>query len=74
MAIDLIGCYWTLAGNYSFAEDDSSPWGFVERVEAAAAAGYTGFGIKHRDLMKNAQRIGLREMRTILDANGMRFL
>lgn len=70
----LLACYWTLAGPYVFGEDDHSPWGFRERVEAAARAGYTGVGIKQADLRRTLQRHGIRGMRSILVANGIEHL
>lgn len=73
-SVDLIACYWTLGGNYVFGEHDSSPWDFLERVEAAARAGYTGFGIKKADLAIAVDRYGYTTIRAILADNGMRHL
>lgn len=73
-APDLIACYWTLAGAYRFGDNDHSPWGFRDRVEAAARAGYTGFGIKQADLRRTLARHGYGGMRRILAANGIRHL
>ncbi|MNZ96720.1 hypothetical protein D3C78_1159260 [compost metagenome] len=72
--VDLIACYWTLAGPYVFGEQDQSPWGFRERVEAAASAGYTGFGIKQADLRETLTRYSFAQMRTIFADNGIRYL
>jgi sugar phosphate isomerase/epimerase len=71
--VELLAAYWTIAGDvYPFAQDEVSPFSFRDRVEAAARAGYKGIGLIHADLMANARRLGLREMKAILDANGMR--
>ena len=70
--IELVAAYWTIAGDvYPFAENELSPFSFAERVEAAAAAGYKGVGLIHADLQATRAKIGLKEMRRILDANAM---
>jgi sugar phosphate isomerase/epimerase len=70
--IELIASYWTIAGDvYPMAPNEISPFPFEKRVEVAARAGYRGLGLLHADLMAVANRIGLSEMRRILDANGM---
>lgn len=70
--IELVAAYWTLAGDvYPFAENELSPFSFAERVEAAAAAGYKGIGLIHADMQATRTKIGLKEMRRILDANDM---
>lgn len=73
-AVDLIACYWTLAGPYVFGERDQSPWDFRVHVEAAARAGYTGFGIKQADLRKTLARYSFAQMRRILADSGIRYL
>lgn len=70
----LIACYWTLAGNYQFGEHDESPFDFRDRVEAAARAGYSGFGLKQADLTRTLDRYGFDGVRSILADNGMRHL
>lgn len=72
--VDLLACYWTLAGPYVFGDQDQSPWGFRERVEAAARAGFTGFGMKQADLRKTLSRYSFAQMRRILADNGIRYL
>ena len=70
--IELIASYWTIAGDvYPMATNEISPFPFEKRVEVAARAGYRGLGLLHADLMAVANRLGLSEMRRILDANGM---
>ena len=70
--IELIASYWTIAGDvYPMGPNEISPFPFEKRVEVAARAGYHGLGLLHADLMAVAHRLGLKEMRHILDANGM---
>lgn len=74
-SVELVAAYWTIAGDvYPFAENEVSPFPFQDRVEAAAKAGYRGIGLIHADLMAVSAKIGLKEMRRILDANGMKHL
>jgi sugar phosphate isomerase/epimerase len=53
------------------APNEISPFPFEQRVEVAARAGYRGLGLLHADLMVVSNRLGLSEMRRILDANGI---
>ncbi len=70
--IELIASYWTLAGDvYPLGPNEISPFPFEKRVEVAAKAGYRGLGLLHADLMAVSNRLGLKEMRRILDANGI---
>lgn len=70
--IEFIASYWTIAGDvYPMAPNEISPFPFEKRVEVAARAGYRGLGLLHADLMATANRLGLKEMRRILDANGI---
>ena len=70
--IELIASYWTIAGVvYPMAPNEISPFPFEKRVEVAARAGYRGLGLLHADLMAVSNRLGLSEMRRILDANGI---
>lgn len=70
--VELIAAYWTISGDvYPFAPNELSPFSFADRVEAAARAGYKGVGLIHADLQATREKIGLKEMRRILDANGM---
>jgi sugar phosphate isomerase/epimerase len=73
--IELIASYWTIAGDvYPMAPNEISPFPFEKRVEVAARAGYRGLGLLHADLMAVANRLGLKEMRRILDANGIHYV
>ena len=70
---DLIGSYWTLAGNvHPHSEHEYSPFDFEDRVAAAAKAGFAGIGIKEADLAHILQRRSLKEMKQILDDNGVK--
>jgi sugar phosphate isomerase/epimerase len=71
--IELLGSYWTLAvGAEPHTSHEFSPVDFKERVEAAARAGFTGFGIWHADLEYTLKKRSLKEMKKILDDNGIR--
>jgi sugar phosphate isomerase/epimerase len=70
--IELIASYWTIAGDvYPMAADEISPFPFEKRVEAVARVGYRGLGLLHADLIAVANRLGFKEMRRILDTNGI---
>ncbi len=71
--IDLLASYWTIAvGAEPHTDHEHSTVGFRERVEWAAKAGFTGFGIWHADLDHTLRKHSLEEMRQILDDNGIR--
>ncbi len=71
--IELIGSYWTLAGAvHPHSEAEYSPFDFEDRVVAAAKAGFAGIGLKEVDLDHILQRRSLREMKSILDDNGLK--
>jgi sugar phosphate isomerase/epimerase len=73
--IALLAAHFTLGGDiHPFGPTDISPFPFRDRVEAAARAGFTGFGLIHGDAMATAAKIGLPEMRRIVEANGIQFL
>ena len=70
--IELLAAYFTISGDiYPFGPTEISPFDFQYRVEAAANAGYKGLGFVHADLMDTAERIGFKEMKNILDSNGI---
>lgn len=73
-SMDLLACYWTLAGAFTFGDADHSPLDFRTRVEAAARVGYTGFGIKQADLRLTLERHGYKGMQSILTQNGIQHL
>src|ERR1700722_16502677 len=70
--IDLLASYWTIAGGaVPLTEKDYSPFDFKARAESAARAGFTGIGIWHRDLFHILETRSLKEMKQILDDNGL---
>jgi len=70
--VDLLASYWTISGANPHTDREYSPYDFKERVERVARAGFRGFGLWHADLEHVQQKYSLREMRRILDDNGMR--
>lgn len=73
--IELLASYWTIAGRtFPHTDREYSPFDFKDRVEAAAAAGFKGFGLWHADIDHILQRRTLQEMKSILDHNGMKYV
>lgn len=73
--VELLASYWTIAGGaLPHTDREYSPYDFRERVEAAARAGFKGLGIWHADLEHILEKRKLREMKKILDDNGMKFV
>jgi sugar phosphate isomerase/epimerase len=73
--IELLASYFTISGDiYPLGPTEISPFPFRDRVEAAARAGYRGIGLHHADTMHTAGKIGLPEMRRILDGNGIKYV
>ncbi len=71
--VELVATYWTLAGaNSPHSEHEYSTFDFRDRVVAAAKAGFAGIGIKEADLEHILERRNLKEMKRILDDNGMK--
>ena len=62
--IELMSLFWTTAGVFP---------GQAE-IRAAEQAGFKGIGIWHADLEHTLQRRTLKEMKAILDDNGMQYL
>jgi sugar phosphate isomerase/epimerase len=70
--VDLLASYWTLAGPVELHTGrEWSLFDVVDRVSAAANAGFRGLGLWHADLLHILEGRGLRELRTILDDSGM---
>ncbi len=69
--VELTNLYWSCAGIYPGGVEISR-FGFRDRVEAAAEAGFTGIGIWHADLEHTLEGMSLAEVRAILAGNGMR--
>ena len=72
--VELLASYWTIAGGaLPHTDKEYSPFDFKDRVEAIARAGFKGMGIWHSDLAHILERRSLKEMKQILDGNGMNF-
>jgi sugar phosphate isomerase/epimerase len=69
--VELMNLFWTTAGIFP-GDGEISPHDFKDRVEAAARAGFKGIGIWHTDLEHCMLHRSLKEMRRILDGNGMK--
>ena len=70
--IELLAGYWTLAGDcYAMGPSEVATFPLRERVEAASAAGYTGMGLVHQDLVFNAKAIGYPAMKRLFDDHGI---
>jgi len=68
--IELMNLFWSTAGIFP-GESEISRFEFKDRVEAAARAGFSGIGIWHTDLEHTLQQRTLKEMKMILDDNGI---
>ena len=68
--VELMNLYWTTAGIFP-GTAEISPHDFEERVKAAARAGFKGIGIWHTDLEHVCVHRTLKEVKTILDDNGI---
>ncbi|MBK1787175.1 sugar phosphate isomerase/epimerase family protein [Prauserella cavernicola] len=72
---ELIAACWTTAGACdAMGPDDRSPVPIRERVAAAVAAGFAGFGIGYLDLMEVERTVGFAAFRALLDEYGVRYL
>jgi sugar phosphate isomerase/epimerase len=68
----ILGSYWTLAVGADPVGDSRCPHDFRLRVEIAARAGFTAMGFWHTDLAEQRRRYSFRDMKRILDDNGIR--
>ncbi len=69
---ELLATCWSSAGDAASDRADlRSPIPLRERVEAAAAAGFTGFGLLSADLPAAVARYGLPGIRTLLADHGI---
>ena len=71
-SVELLASYWTISGGIPHTDREYSPFDFKDRVQAAAGAGFRGFGIWHSDLEHGLKKRTLKEMKKILDDNGIR--
>jgi sugar phosphate isomerase/epimerase len=70
--VDLVASYWTIAGAAQPHSDvEYSPHDFEARVVAASKAGFKGIGLKEVDLEHILMSRSLKEMKRILDDNGI---
>jgi sugar phosphate isomerase/epimerase len=72
-SVELMSLYWTTAGVFP-GRGEISRFDFRDRIQAAARAGFQGIGIWHTDLEHILHYITLKEMRRILDDNGMKYI
>ncbi|PWK80688.1 sugar phosphate isomerase/epimerase [Lentzea atacamensis] len=72
MTDELFATCWTSAGDTVPASaDPRSPLPLRERIEAASAAGFRGFGLHSADLPAAERQYGLKGIRSLLDDNGI---
>jgi len=72
MTASLLATCWSSAGDAASDRADlRSPLPLRERVEAASAAGFRGFGLLSADLPAAEQAYGLNGIRAMLDDNGI---
>ena len=71
--VELMCLYWTSAGVFP-GHGEISRFDFKDRVQAAARAGFQGIGIWHTDLEHILQYRTLKDMRRILDDNGIKYV
>lgn len=70
-----VAACWTTAGATDPGDDAScSPERIEDRVAAAAAAGFSGFAIRHSDLAVTEASIGFAGFRRLLDHHGIEVL
>jgi sugar phosphate isomerase/epimerase len=69
--IDLLASYWTISAGLPHTGREYSPFDFKDRVQSAARTGFKGFGIWHADLEHVLEKYRLKEMKQILDDNGI---
>ena len=69
--VELLASYWTISCGIPHTDREYSPFDFRDRVESAARAGFKGFGIWHADLEHVLKTRPLREIKQILDDNGI---
>ena len=72
---EVIGLYWTTSGpvEVHFGREWSL-FDLRERCEQAARVGFTGIGLWHADLEHLLEKRTLRELRLVIDDNGLRQL
>lgn len=72
---NLLATCWTTAGTALPGPGrDLSPIPLEQRIAAAAAGGWSGFGIVHADLMAYLERGSLTELKLVLEDHGMQHI
>ena len=69
---ELMSLYWTTAGIVP-EQGEISRFDFEDRVQVLARAGFKGLGLWYGDLEHILQQRTLKEMKKILDDNGMKY-
>jgi sugar phosphate isomerase/epimerase len=69
--VQILGSYWSLAVGAEPAGAQYCPHDFRKRVQIAARAGFRAMGFWHTDIEHTRRRYSFREMKRILDANGI---
>jgi len=69
--VQLLGSYWTLAVGADPLGEQRCFHDFRLRVETAAKAGFTAMGFWHADISEVRKKYSFREMKQILDDNGI---
>ncbi len=69
--VELLASYWTISAGLPHTDREYSPFDFKDRVKSAAREGFKGFGIWHADLEHVLEKYRLKEMKQILDDNGI---
>jgi sugar phosphate isomerase/epimerase len=69
---DILASCFTTAGDVGpMTEDERSTFPIVDRVAAAARAGYTGFGIVHADLVEAKAAMGYQSLSDLFAEHGI---
>ncbi len=69
---ELIASCWTAGGDADARGGKTpSPEDLRTRIELAAKAGWRGFGLLHADMIQARETMGYKELRRILDDNGI---
>src|SRR5580658_2454621 len=70
-SLEILGSFWTLAVGADPLGDQRCLHDFRTRVEVAAQAGFTGMGFWHTDILEIRKQYSFKDMKHILDANGI---
>jgi sugar phosphate isomerase/epimerase len=73
MKLELANAYWTSAGPVDVHKGKEwSDYDFADRCAEAAKVGFVGLGLWHSDIEHQLQSRSLRDIRQLLDDNGLR--